>query len=848
VSILSAPGPAGIANGVLGRPAVRAPGVGPRRHLRLAALVDARDAVCICVLIAFCAVLLRRSLLHGEAMLGFDLFNYFFPSKVFTWELLRRGELPLWNPYVFFGVPFLANIQMGVLYPPNVLFGLWEFHRAVSIGQWAHLSVGAAGMYFLCRRGWELAPMASLFGGLAFAGSGFFAAHMGHLNQVHASIWLPWIALSQMRLARTISGGLPDAQNRTYQWIRRLLPAVPWTIGGGAAVALQLTAGHTQEAYYSLLSLGLLAAGFSLFPPLLAPARASHLVAYALTVGNGALVAAAQLLPTFELSRFSYRRGGVPLEEAVAFGVERTHILETILPTFWSLPGQEVTGYVGVITLILAVPGLALSGSRRVVLALSGLALFSLTLSMGTYTPLYALLHQWLPQFDSFRAPGRWLLIWTFAVAGLAAHGVHGLRYRQQSELRERAAHGYGVALAAVAAALLFAIWRTNEVHAIQWLPHARVAVLWILAAMGAAALGMVALFSRVHWPQLALSIVLALELGYAAREMEYNRPNAPDLYREMPVIARHLRSLTGLEGAQATALPDRVVSLAVDERLDRERLSRTVMNGDGDAEYRRYAAMLEAIRPNLGVTMGLPTVDGYDGGLLPLRDYARFKSLLITAETPVPHYTLGPQAFGRADASLLGVLNVRFLLTDGRFGAPGPGWVLHGEAPGAAWLYENTRVLPRAFLAGDTVVEPDPDRAIGLMRSLDLGRTAVINRPLPRALSPPSGTVRIDRASAGEVVAQVETTGEALLVLTDTFYPGWRASVDGRPVSIVQANVLFRGVVVPAGSHEVRFWFDPLSVKLGLAMSGLALVVNAFGVWWSLGHRPQERPRRVEG
>ncbi|HXI16332.1 MAG TPA: hypothetical protein VNM48_08165, partial [Chloroflexota bacterium] len=138
------------------------------------------DAACLLMLAAFCALLLRGTLLRGGAMLGFDLFNYFFPGKVFAAEALWRGQLPLWNPGVFFGVPFLANVQMGVLYPPNLLFLLLEFPRAVAVSQWLHLSAGAAGMFLLSRWVWRLAPFPAAAGALAFVGGGFFGAHMGH--------------------------------------------------------------------------------------------------------------------------------------------------------------------------------------------------------------------------------------------------------------------------------------------------------------------------------------------------------------------------------------------------------------------------------------------------------------------------------------------------------------------------------------------------------------------------------------------------------------------------------------------------------------------------------------------
>jgi hypothetical protein len=816
-------------------------------------------------------------------MLGYDLYTYFFPAKTFAAGALRRGELPLWNPDLFLGAPFLANVQMAVLYPPDLLFALLEFPPAVAISQWLHLVIAGAGMYALCRWGWGLDPLAGLLGALAFAGGGFFGAHMGHLNQVHASAWLPWVALCALRLARSLgeAAGSPGGRDAWRLGITRGISqgwsqGVLWLVAGGAAVALQLTAGHTQEAYYSLLAVGLLGAGYTVFPPARAPARWAHPLAVGAVTLNGALLAAAQLLPAAELSQHSYRQGGIPLAEATDLAVERTYILESLLPTFWSLPSQEVTGYVGVVALPLALVAFVLSPARRTVLMLGGLVLVGVTLAMGAYTPLYAVLYEVVPLFDSFRSPGRWLLVSGFALAGLAAHGAGALRPARgragaaegAASVREASTLRYGVALSIAAGALLFFLWRSNEVGAIQWLPQPRAAVLWGAATLAAVSLGLVSLFAPWGWPRLLLAAGLALELGAAAREMEYNRPGDPELYRQRPAVAAYLEAGArqggadpaggplagapdGWPGGRETPVPERVVSLAVEERLDPERLRRAAPREDG--EYRHYAAMREALKPSLGLAYGLPTVDGYDGGLLPTRDYARFKSLLVPTQAPVAHYTLPPQAEGKADADLLGALNVRYVLSDGRNGSPGPGWTLRESAPGAAWLYENEgqRVLPRAWLVGSATPAPESDAgALERLAALDLAREAMVHlppggpppgmAPLPPAAAPEAPeaegatrTARIARYSAGALEIETVADGAALLVVSDSYYPGWRAAVDGRPAPLLRTNVILRGVPVPAGRHLVRLWFDPLSVRLGFALSSLALVANGGALLW---------------
>ena len=197
---------------------------------------------------------------------------------------------------------------MAVLYPPDLLFAFLEFPPAVAISQWLHPGAGGGRGCTPCAAGGGARPPggADRRPGLRRRGlpSG---PTWGHLSRVHASAWLPWVALCTLRLARSLgeaerAEGPAPGPGPGYAVARRR----------GAVVALQLTAGHTQEAYYSLLAVGLLGAGYTAFPPARAPVRWAHPLAVGAVALNGALLARAQLLPALELSRSSYRQGASP--------------------------------------------------------------------------------------------------------------------------------------------------------------------------------------------------------------------------------------------------------------------------------------------------------------------------------------------------------------------------------------------------------------------------------------------------------------------------------------------------------------------------------------------------------
>ena len=828
----------------------------------------APSTVAICIIGAFSAALLRVPL-GGQAMLSYDLFVYFFPAKSFLRNALSRGELPLWNPDTFFGSPFLANIQMAVFYPPDIIFLMAPFARAVAASQTVHLILAGVGFLLLARRGWGLGHVGALAGSLIFCGSGFLGAHMGHLNQVHAATWLPWLVLMVHGTAKQFGRLLrPTTAEASPRGWNRFGDASLWVSGGAVVIALLFTAGHTQETYYALLTVGAEAAIFMAVPPARSPVRGSHLLAVGAITSLGMLLAAAQLVPTLELTQHGYRVGGMSLDEAGSYAIDRTHILEALLPTYWNLPAQEVTGYTGIVALPLAFAAFAVARSRRQIFALGVIALGALILGVGVYTPVFDALHRFLPMFSSFRAPGRWLLIWTFAVAGLAAHGLDSLRVRRvqtttgqpSAQATEQSAR---IASATAIAALVIGlvILRTYIVGGVQWLPPGRVALTWFW--FGGTTIALVSFLAQsrgsIHaLGRCAIVGLLSGELLLAGHRMEYALGGNPGLYVNPPPVTAHA-SLT-LASRASDASPGRLVSLTVEQHLDATRLARWAGSTDGDTV--RYRAMQDALKPNLGAVYGLATIDGYDGGLLPLRTYARFKALLLPqgADPSVAHLTLGAQAAGRANASRYASLGIGAVISDGRNGSPGDNWRTNDDAPGAAWWHDNSfQPASRALVVGNVIVEPDDDRAITLLATADLTNTASVRQVLQgipeRGSSPaagPIGTAKVTRYLANEITVTVSADRAALLVMTETDYPGWHATINGQPVPIIRANTLFRSVVVPQGTHEVRFWFAPTSIIVGIGISLVTffamIASTCLANWRRLGGRASIAPLSVIG
>src|SRR5579864_1118445 len=352
----------------------------------------------------------------GRTLVDYDANVYFYPQRVFLARSLLSGRIPLWDPDLFLGAPFLANPQTAVLYPPSWLFVLGPPQVIYTVQLVLHAFLAAFFTYLLARRAFDVQSLAAALGGVAYAFGGFAVGQEGHLNQISAAAWLPAVLLAYIRFTQT----------RRPRYLAL----------GVAALALQLFAGHPQETYMTLIVLGL-------FGLVTAPWR--HLrklvicaVGGALICVLGALTAAAQLLPTLELSPLSIRGTGVNWSDAVAGSLPAYLAIRALLPPYWvDVPYTEYLGYVSVAAVVLGL--LAILGARPRPVVFGVLTcLLGLALALGENSGVFALAFTSVPSFDTFRVPARWLLLWEFGAAVLAAAGADWIGQGARLYVRSR--------------------------------------------------------------------------------------------------------------------------------------------------------------------------------------------------------------------------------------------------------------------------------------------------------------------------------------------------------------------------------------------------------------------------
>lgn len=784
-------------------------------------------------------LLLSGALFGGLVPLTFDLYLYFYPYREMAARAFRAGEVPLWNPHLFLGVPFLGNLQASFFYPLNVLLYGLPAASQLTWGIWLHLALAGALTYAYLRRSLGTSPEASALGGVLFALGGTLGALAEHPNQLAASTWLPAVLL------------LLD-----LGW--------PWLPVLAAALGMVLLAGHGQAAYLVLAA----SAAYALLGP---PARwrersagtvrpsVSRLALLAAGAAGGAALAAVQLLPALELAAHSQRAGGLPYWEAVSFSLSPRLLLQALLPPAEEGLFSEYVAYVGAAGLVLAALGLPLRRGRPAAV-LTGLGLL---LALGGYNPLYYLLFRIVPGFDLFRAPARWLLLAAWGLACLAALGWERLR---RGELPQRLP---------LSPALVAALLAAGALLAVQSLPSVRTGLLWLVAA-GAAA------YALRQPPQRAaasLALLLLLELSWGWRYQGHSRlvPLAgyDDLRPAVAFLHSRPRPLRVLSFSELTWDPG---DLAAHRRLwARFRPEEMVV----------AAKQKELLAPNLPMVWSLDSVDGYDGGILPTAAFYRLSLDLSGSPDRWPRLLDGrlwQQLRWPPVGALLDELAVDYLVVDKRhdlwhrdvyydlsFQAAAPaevsGWPgFPATALGVVFQEEvRLEVAGRTFQlrpGSDAVLvdergafhhallswaEPQEVAALRLVSGSVQGLTLVDERtgtfqPLAAA---PAGTLRLvhsgdvkvyhnldarPRLTPGRLLryapGRVEgaVSGPATVVLAEAHLPGWRAELDGRAVPVLPVEPLFLGVEVPAGEHHLVLTYRPRTFEQGWRLSAAAL------------------------
>jgi hypothetical protein len=713
---------------------------------------------------------------------------------------IRGGEIPLWNPFQFAGQPFLASVPAGILYPLNFHYLLLPIHLAIEWMIIWHLI--AAGLFmYLYARSIPLRPVAAAGAAIAFMFSGFVSSQaVWFIHALAACVWLP---LGFLAIEKIFDR-----------------PRLRWVILLGVAVAMPILAGWLQTWTYSMYAMALYSC-LRLLPPALRPEQRGDLVRIAVLLAAGVALglslAAVQLLPSYELQSLGPRRVGAISElQSLLFGATTPaqFMSDAVNPD----PGPPRWIYLGMSALLLVPLSLFSRSGWLRILCLWCLLVFGLGVALTIHTPFFALFRE-LPTASWFRAPWRMLFLYAFSasvLSGIAIDALAGIG-RGGSKLRLLIGSGAVTALAAI---LTF----------METMPARGLVYLWVTA--GVLWCSCLLPSPRLRWaPLMVLVGLLGWDLFHATSNPSKHPYHLPMLLsREQPLL---------------------------DYLKANQRLYRTYIHNPSPPDY--------AIMAKQGTLNEIYSITDYEP--LSLARYSDFFQLLGRREKQKPD----PSPFsGKLDADpsgprfeLMDLMSVRYIAvhkTAGEFrralAERSPPWrrILR-RLPSRLVVYENTAPLPRAYRVFDWVSATGGEEALEAIAAPDFDprRMLVIEGLETGPGSDPQGRggdlvpAQIVSYRPSRVVVDTSADRAGYLVLTDTFYPGWKVTVDGQRERIFPANYLFRAVPVEAGRHRMTFTYDPTPYRVGAALTVAALC--AIALCGALGlYRALQARRAAEG
>ncbi len=656
--------------------------------------------------------------------------------------------------------------------------------------------------------------LGALVGGITYGMSGFFMVHLGHTMMIHSVAWIPLVIWALEKLRTRPHGG--------------------WVAALAVAVGFSALAGHPQVFLYMLL----LAAGYALFRGWGTPGGWRRY--YGLSLAGGALgvcLGAVMFLPALELSEESVR-SRLNFSQFAEYSLPWMQVPQLFFPylfggspwTFYDTPYfghwnlTELMGYVGLIPLVLAGLGVALSRKASLTWFWAAVAFVSVLLALGDNTPLAKLLFH-LPVYNRFRAPARHSVEFSLAVSVLAGFGTAAVVRLAQNE-RLKAVRYASIVMAGLALVVLIAVFalsptirgearETADLSDLSVLPWANPAVgVPLLVLIGG--LGILWWWSKrpSAWRSALLIAILVIDLGSfgwfyewhfaAPAEAAASRPQVLEAYQtELSATSQRLAPLHG--GLQPVHLG----------------------------------------APNLTRLWDVPSASGFNP--LVLRRYGVLLGMADVGRLP-------PKALEHENRAL-DLLAVRYLFVptatwagldpacSDALAADPTRW-RHVEDLPLGTVYENPRAMPRAWLVPE-VMSLRPDEILVAIqqsrlpdgRTYDPSMVALVEEPVTLEAQDPASqrSAQVIRLSDTSIEVRTYTEAPAFLVLSDVYYPGWRATIDGEPTHVLRANYVLRGVMLSPGVHVVRFEFRPTIFYAGAGVSALAALAVAGMLAWPL-------------
>lgn len=720
-----------------------------------------------------------------------DVVRQLYPWKTQVTQSLREGRLPLWNPYNFSGMPLLANFQSAVFYPVALLYLIVPQPIAWSILVILQPLLASLFTYWYCRQ-IKLSKLSSWLSAISFSYGSYMTVWLEYNTIGHVMLWLPLALLSIEKLK----------DHLRWQWIAAFV----------VSLTLPLLAGHPQLAGYVIL--------FSLFylwvriPRRRAVKLTCIAIVFPIGIAAGQLFAGIELIVNAARSSHSYEF----LTQKIL--IQPWQLLMLVSPDFFGNPATRTywlaDTYIGKVLSIGLVPLFFLLATKRSKNSLKRTFLITafIVLLLTTVNPIALILYRLNIPVLSTSSPTLMIFLFQFSLAILCGIGLDWWRQEPHTigKLTRRSLLVIGMLVFCFVS--IFALQKTG----FSWAPKLSQGYKALIYA-SAISISTLILFAIAIFRRRFMTLAVIALLAIHVADLFYS------FHKFNPFVQKELMYP-----------PTDVV--------------RFIQNNAGINRIWGYGTA--AIEANLATQLQLYSPDGYDP-LYP-RWYGEFIGLTNNGKL-VENFTASNRSdasittgFGQSDLMdnhnrllLLERLGVKYILDreENKSNAltfPPDRFTKVYGADG--WnIFELKTAVPRVVLVSQYTLAKTKEEFLSryFNPAFDPNHEVILEKTPLTLPSPDVGgdIVAVKTYTPNTISLSVRTLSPKLLVLSDTYYPGWRATIDGKSTPIYKANYTMRSLSVPAGNHIVVFSYEPRVFSLGLWMSGVTLVAFVLTCAW---------------
>jgi len=720
-------------------------------------------------------------MLSGSDTLNAGIFFRHFYVEYFK----AHGSVPVWNPYIFGGLPFVDAFHGDTYYPLSIYKFFGNFYRALGLNLVFHIFLAGLFMYFTARQ-FRLSRVASALAGVAYGFSGLLVSWVapGHDGKIFVTTLFP---LSILFLDRAFE--------------KKAL--LNFTLLG-LVIGVIILSPHPQLSYYSLWALAFygifkMVNRFRETKAIGSVIKPGVLLAFAVVLGLA--ISAVQFFPgyvyTSEYSPRADTKSGY--EWATSWSLHQEEAFSQIVPEFSGVDaGQDShywgknafkdnSEYAGVIPLFLAIIAVFFLRKKETWF-FGGLALFAFIYALGDTTPLFKIFFHIIPKVKSLRAPSTIMFIFLFSICLLGGFGLQYIidKGRQMDPVTRKRflLYLFGIPGFLLFLALLFSaagetmlsIYTSIFYGSAKTVANQQGITRWQIALM--------------QLPNIVSGfwVVTFLLAGTALAVFMYlNRKAGVVILLLIPLLAM-------IDGIRFNG--KFIKTFDYKRQYSENQLTEFVHQLPGHFRM----ANLQAAPPDYFPYFGIPVPVGYHGNQL------RWYDDLLG----------GPGASNQYNPRFLNLAGAKYGIVNGQLPENyfGPIPVKTVRDFGGAKIFQNDNAVPRAFLVNRYQVIPERKDIYPRIynENEDLSKMVYLEeKPPPDIVPVDSGVMKAEIVSyaVDSVLINIETDHEALLVLTDTWYPKWHAYVDGVETTMYRADGAFRAVAVKAGTKQVLFRYD---------------------------------------